>query len=241
MKIAVISDLHIGDANERIRDIAVRDNFLKVLIDIKERKVDLLIINGDLVDNPLNKEAYLWIKTHLQALGIPYLVVAGNHDDPQIITRVFNIKSQSEWPHGGRYKIDDINFICLDSSSSVIDSQQLKMLNQELDAAVEFTVLVMHHPPCLMGCTYMDRKYPLKNPDRLSKVIQNRAQLKLILCGHYHTDRMVVQDGLPILITPSTMMQLDSHCDFSRVQSYQAGWRYIEIAGKSIRTETRFL
>lgn len=240
MRIAVISDLHIGNPNKMIRDIDVRGNFLTVIREIQQLGVDLLIVNGDLVDDPFNEGAYRWIKKIIQELNIPYLVVAGNHDSPSILSNVFNFPVSSSKRFFYSLKVKELDFICLDSSAGEISNDQLDGLEKKLKMVSSSCFLLLHHPPCYSGCTYMDRKYPLQKQENVWKVIQATNKVRAIICGHYHTGRTILYQGTSIFITPSTMMQIDPSYDSYHVESYSPGWRYIEIDDRGVRSTVKY-
>ncbi len=86
MLLAHVSDIHIG-ANRRIPDYI---SHYKLMLDeivevISSRKVKMVIISGDIYDqkNTTPEEQYLatkWV-IDLDSLGIPIILMSGNHDE----------------------------------------------------------------------------------------------------------------------------------------------------------------
>ncbi len=115
MRIAHVSDFHLrlnqpgssGFNNRRSREI---NKLLPALLsDIKKHNVNFLALTGDLLDVPnyimfrddyydyrqaqwheLIERDYRWFKQQLDAAGIPYMVLPGNHDFEPVLWRVFD-------------------------------------------------------------------------------------------------------------------------------------------------------
>ncbi|WP_028558724.1 metallophosphoesterase [Paenibacillus pinihumi] len=74
MNIGVISDLHV-DLNEQPDEPSIEEALLQVVL---ERKLDTLIIAGDISNDAIRSIAVLkWLREHS---GIPVLFIPGNHD-----------------------------------------------------------------------------------------------------------------------------------------------------------------
>ncbi|QDU33524.1 Calcineurin-like phosphoesterase [Poriferisphaera corsica] len=113
MRIAQITDLHLRQAipgvtthSERlVREVP--SLFAKAVRSAKEHSPDIIVVTGDLLDVPddwisaqangmLGEEEtlacladYLYIKDVLDNSELPYMVVAGNHDLPNLLWQIF--------------------------------------------------------------------------------------------------------------------------------------------------------
>ena len=89
MRIVQLTDLHVGLEGEDTYGVDVRQNFLQILEKVKAETPDLLVISGDLCYHQGDAQIYEWIKGHLDQIDIPYEVMSGNHDDPQLLAKAF--------------------------------------------------------------------------------------------------------------------------------------------------------
>jgi len=242
IKIAHICDIHIALKNEMARGINVRANFEQVLPVVNSETPDLIILGGDLAAVHGEIDAYQWIKSKMDPLGIPYLIMAGNHDLVENMISVFG--SHAAVGNSELYytkELDGKLLIFLDSSSEKVSSAQFEWL---LDVSLkpgEEALLFIHHPPTACGCVFMDGKYPLQNQNETMSVLNQIENIRSIFCGHYHTEKTVIAEDKTIFITPSTMMQLNQTNPEYEVSSFRPGWRIIDWDGSRIETRVDYL
>lgn len=242
IRIIHITDIHITENRELLRDIDVRKNFKAVIHEIHQLPADLVIFGGDLAANCGELESYKWIKQALKQLAFPFFITAGNHDVIDHMDSIFQLGNRvKEGELFYREEINNHTLFFLDSSSAKISDKQLNWLQEEMKTVNGEALLFVHHPPCLCGCTFMDRKYPLKNRDRVFARLKKIKRIKSIFCGHYHTEKTIIKADKNIFITPSTMVQLHTDRVEYKVNSYQAGWRMIEWDGIQLNTSVSYL
>ncbi|MEM9884687.1 MAG: metallophosphoesterase [Bacteroidota bacterium] len=232
MNIIFITDLHIGRAGEDTYGVDVRKNFLHVLSGIRKEQMDHLIIGGDLCYRDGDAVIYEWIKQQLDQLGVPYSIIAGNHDDPKLLASIFQM--QSDLKGGELYyckRFLNWNALFLDTSSQKISSIQLNWLEQQLATFASPALIFMHHPPINASVSFMDENYPLLHQEEMQSLLKkNRQQFVIpIFTGHYHTEKTVVKDNLLLQITPSTYFQIDQRSSDFKVDHYQIAYRRIEL------------
>ncbi|MCR5348503.1 MAG: exonuclease SbcCD subunit D [Bacilli bacterium] len=88
MRFLHLADLHLG---KKINDYSLKDDqrhaLLQALDLAKKEKVDAVIVAGDVYDSSLPTaeatEFYDWFLTSFHALGVPLLMISGNHDSPE--------------------------------------------------------------------------------------------------------------------------------------------------------------
>lgn len=245
LTIAQISDTHIEATAglSSYTQLDVREQLLAVLRRLAQKRLDLLVISGDLAAKAGEIEAYFWIREALKILPCPYLVMAGNHDNVKNMAFVFDLSP------------DDIinDMLCfsrviagkrlflLDSSSYKISSQQLNWLHNQVRDNTAPALLFVHHPPLLCGCQFMDNYYPLQNIDEVWSQLANLRAIEHIFCGHYHTDLTIIHDGKYVHITPSTMAQIDRDNPKFVIAHTRPGWRMIEWSKEKVYTYVEFL
>lgn len=241
LRIIQMTDIHIDTPEKPYYNIDVRGKFLAALEKIAAYSdVDLLIISGDLAAHKGEIEAYEWIAQQLEVLNLPYIVMAGNHDDMHNMQQVFPINEHDV--HDGmlyfREVFKEMPLLFLDTASYELSQIQIDWLKQQ--PAVP-SLLFMHHPPTFCNCTYMDHKYPLRNQQEVWSHLVSLEHIKHIFCGHYHTARTVYKDNKVLHIAPSTMLQIAARTPDFKAASYQPGWRVIEWDGIQLNSYVEYV
>lgn len=194
--IAHISDFHILAAPavcygfSDTREALART--VKTLSALKPRP-DLVVATGDLVDEA-SLESYRTLRTILDGLGIPLVLIPGNHDDRAALAQTFPEHGYLTGIGGLACFTRDYAELRIVAFDAVIAGREhaepseaaLEWLDQTLRAASDRpTMLIMHHPPIHTGIAFMDAIQP-PNFGRLEQILQDHRQVKLILCGHVH-------------------------------------------------------
>jgi 3',5'-cyclic-AMP phosphodiesterase len=238
LKIAQLSDIHIGNVNQLAPGIDTKANFLKVMRDVKYENPALVVITGDLG----LPEYHGWLKETLEQNGSPYYFALGNHDRLKLLLKYFDLK--------GRYKnnklyykikIQGLSLYFLDSSSAKISINQLKWLKEECAQDKDEALLFLHYPAVKNQSVFMDKFYPLKYSGKVLSVIQEISSLNHIFCGHYHTEKTVETEGKYFYLTPSTWFQIDRQSLKLKIESLVPGYRIIEWDGKNLKTYVKYI
>jgi len=242
-RIAHITDLHITPEGELNKDVDVRRNFIRILEDVKkDDTIDRLVIGGDLGHKLPGREVLEWVKAQLDATGLPYRVIPGNHDDSQQMAEVFGLEEEME---GGKlFFWDELDFgkiFYLDTSTGDLPMHQLAWVEEECGKSYQKFLLFMHHPPVQAGVPHMDRTHALVNMSQVQRILRNINNIQGIFCGHYHVERTVRLYNHMVLITPSTFFQLDDTALEMKVGSYRIGWRKITWDGTHLSTYVKYL
>lgn len=241
IRIAQVSDIHIGPTDEPVQDINVRANFLKTLDSILEKAVDLVVISGDIAYDKAEPESYAWVASVLKNYPLPYVLMGGNHDRISTMAEFFPIHDDI---HNGQLYFKRVlkghHLFFLDSSTNVVPEEQLHWLRDEAAKVDSEILLFLHHPPAISGCEFMDTKYPLNNIAEVRRYLKQIPNLHNIFVGHYHAEKFVVQDGKNIHLTPSTFMQIDTRTPFFRMEHTSPGWRIIDWYDGRLDTEVHY-
>lgn len=242
LRIAQISDTHIGDTHAFVQGIDVRNNFLRVLKTVKEETVDLLVFSGDLAAYQGERGAYQFIADAMRDYELPWCCISGNHDITSEMVKGLNltppIKNDSYYY---QLKIKERSLFFLDSSPGVVSTSQLLWFKEEASCIKEDVLLFIHHPPCLCHHRFMDAHYSMRNRDEVQKTLNEVENLHHIFTGHYHADMIVLMGDKNVYVTPSTQMQLDCDSVDFKIASLQPAWRLIEWAKDSLKTSVHFL
>lgn len=243
MLLAQITDLHIGQTDENTYGVDVRHNFLMILGEIKTLDPDYIIITGDLCYEHGDIAIYQWIKSKMDNLEIPYLVLPGNHDDSALMKEVFEIDyTQEEDEIFFAKRLGKHRALFLDSSKANMSDIQLKWLKRQLyQSADEHLLIFTHYPPIKVGIPFMDKKYSYKGSSELLEILSDYPSNIYLFCGHYHTDRKIALNKLHIQISPSIIWQIDPYSQDFKIEHYRTGFRMITVKKESIITSLHYL
>lgn len=212
MKLVQITDLHVASEGEFTHGVDVRQNFLDILAAVRSFSPDHLIITGDLAFDTANEEVYRWMKAHLDALGIPYAVIAGNHDTSTLLAKVFELEHLLDGEDlYYRLDLDGQPLLLLETSRGTVSASQQAWLAKQLAQLDGPAFLFMHHPPVNGGVPFMDVNYPLRNMDEVQAILHPHPHPVYVFCGHYHVEKLVCSKNIIVHISPTTYFQMKWH------------------------------
>lgn len=232
MKIYQITDPHIpteGGAN-------ICANFLKLMEYCRAHPPDLLVISGDLPREDGDIEAYRWIKEQLPA-AIDYIVIPGNHDDPQTLYEVFNDSLNSSPEFLLTIPLKRVDVVFVNSGSGTLPDDHLIYIGR--DSIRENSVLFIHHPTKNLSGGYMDRTYALGNREQVDKAIAG-SKISQVFCGHFHTEYKVESD-YTLYVTPSPAFEVDLYSEKPVMRPPRIPLRIIAIEDDYLHTEVIYL
>jgi 3',5'-cyclic AMP phosphodiesterase CpdA len=191
------------------------------------RTPDALLVTGDVANTPLEAE-YATAKASLERIGAPVYVIPGNHDDRDLLRRVFPAprpavsagpRQELQAAHDASYSyavtLGPIRLVALDTTrpgeaGGQLDPGRLAWLDGALaDDGGTPTLLGMHHPPIDTGQPGMDEiGFPESETAALAEVLGRHPQVQMIACGHVHRAIAGAIAGVPVLAIPSSDVQL---------------------------------
>ena len=131
--------------------------FENTLAYAKQVNADVITLVGDIFSFP-SELAVEWVNSKLEATGIPYIYVAGNHDwhyegmsgkldtlrDTWIDNRLLSLY-QGNNPLMAAYDIKGIRFLAIDNSTYEINDEQLAFFSEHVASGLPL-VLLVHIP-----------------------------------------------------------------------------------------------
>jgi Icc protein len=177
--------------------------------------------------------AYGALGLMLDSLGVPVLLIPGNHDAPDELRR--------QLPHepfqaGGTLVLGNWAIVLLKTwfDGSEDGEGQLGALQlEELDATLarhrdRHVLIAMHHPPITMEAPGLDALGLLDAPAFLA-TIEPHPQVRGIAWGHAHQALDVYRGGRRLMCTPSTCMQFKPRVAGFVTDDRPPGYRVIEL------------
>ena len=134
-----------------------KDHLDEILEKAKQADVDLIVLTGDIVNNP-SKSSVNYLYKVLEKSGIDYLYTAGNHDWHYEGMPGTAVELREKWiaetllplyqdndPLNYAVKYAGINFVAIDNSTYQVNTEQLDFFRNEIGKNLP-TVLLCHIP-----------------------------------------------------------------------------------------------
>lgn len=243
MRIAFITDLHIGANGEKPMGVDVRQNFLQALGQLEYIRPNCLVVGGDICNAGGDRATYTWVKEVLNALPFPHYVIAGNHDDSGMLANVFNKTHDlvgSELYYA--LPLEGYPTLFLDSAKGQFSPKQWAWLREYFRALRDNNVLVfMHHPPLPADVAFMDEHYPFRQSEEFLQLVRDLPCHVTVVCGHYHVEKVVQRGNLLVLLSPSTFYQLKQDTPDFAVDHYRIGIREINLTAHGTNSTVHYM
>ncbi|MDI3335677.1 phosphodiesterase [Defluviimonas aestuarii] len=193
-----LSDLHVVSPGSLASGVLDTGAILRRAIDQLANKLDALgpldgvLVTGDVSDDG-SHESYVVARAELDRLGLPLLVVPGNHDDRAAFHAGFS--DLPAMPASGLIdwlqEVGDTFVIGLDTlvegkGGGVLRRESLAFLSVALsEAGSRPTVVALHHPPLRTGIRFMDA-IGLENASALWPILDEAGGSVTVVAGHVH-------------------------------------------------------
>jgi Icc protein len=211
------------------------------------------VFGGDLASPDLLEHHRVWgpeayeasyrlLQELIRALPCPIYMLIGNHDNRIAFHRIFgHAVSTPDAPHYYSFDYQGYHFVTLDSQQpgapgGCLDSLQLTWLRQDLDASRgQPTLVFVHHHPWPLGLAWIDAML-LHNGEELLRLLQTYPEVRWVICGHVHIDQVMQRDGVTVMTTPSTCVQLSKVSQTPKMFPGPPGFRLIQVKGLALST-----
>lgn len=172
---------------------------------------DAVLLSGDVADEPA-AEVYDRAHRALASLGVPVHAIPGNHDDRDLLARVFAGREHATGApvHVLAY-IGELRLVGLDTTvpgqpGGSLPPAELGWLARALsEEPARPTLLALHHPPVQSGIRAMDAMgVEREDAERLEALLGEHPQVLALTCGHLHRTVSTDFANRPLLVCPST-------------------------------------
>ena len=191
--------------------------------------------------------SYRLLREIVGVLPFPVHFILGNHDDRAAFHRVMETGAAApDARHHWAFDHEGHHFVGLDSHVpgnpwGEVDAAQLAWLDADLGAHADQPAIVfVHHHPWPLGLAWMD-SMPLRNGDALVGILERHPAARWIVCGHVHLDQQIQRDGLTMLTTPSTCLQVSKLSQTRKLLPGPPGFRLVHVNGRALSTRVLHL
>ena len=233
LSILQVTDLHIlphsDDLFLGINTEHYFDNVLNLAFS-REPKIDLILLTGDLAQDP-TADSYQRILNRIESTQTPCICLPGNHDNFQLMQRIFN----TEWVSCQKqnlfenWQIINLNSQIINETGGHLPNEELRLLEKFLNEQPDLNTLIAVHHHCISTqSTWLDTMQ-ITNSAEFLDIIKQFPKVKIVTTGHIHQEMNVINDGVLILGTPSTCFQFKpKNHDFS-LDTTMPGYRVINL------------
>ncbi len=219
MLIAHITDLHIrppGKPAYRTSETNMLTARALDAVAALRPRPDLLVITGDLTDCGLPEE-YALLQRLISRLGMPVLMVPGNHDRRENLIAGLSLDPHTVRDSGfvqfvadlGAMRLIGLDTLVPGQSSGALCEARLAFLETALEGANGKPVAIfMHHPPFICGIAHMDAIRLLDGAAEFAAIVARHPNIERILCGHHHRPIVTRFSGTIAQIAPSVTHQV---------------------------------
>jgi Icc protein len=192
---------------------------------------DLVAVTGDLVqDDP---EAYGVLELAFHDLGLPVLLIPGNHDDvaemrrrlPAPLFQVCGTRVSGRWA----VVLLDTSFEVSGRGEGQLGPAALRALDAELTRHRDSHVLVfLHHPPVLLDTAGLDA-LGLKDSVAFLEVLGRHPNVRGVAFGHAHQSFDLYRGAVRFMCAPATCMQFKPRDPGFVTDDRPPGYRVIDL------------
>ncbi|WP_242466351.1 metallophosphoesterase [Chromatium okenii] len=228
LRVAQLSDLHLFAApSSQLLGITTRTSFEAVLALALESAPAALLVTGDLVQDH-SATAYQALRKRLDASAVPYDVLAGNHDHPDLCAAHFGAGSVAavRWQRRADWNLGLLNSQVSGRNRGGIVPAQLAAIEQRLRADAAPTVLALHHHPLPSGSAWLDQ-LDAEGGAELLALCDAYPQVRAVLFGHIHQEFTQARGHYQLLAAPATCVQFQPHSAQFAVGRQQPGYREV--------------
>ena len=245
LKFVQLSDIHFSDTapNSTFKMLGDSEKLLDDAVNQinEEDNLDFVMITGDLIDTPFEKELRAAI-SHLNNLNSPWYFAFGNHDrcvGGYLTTPVY-LEMLKETNKKHKYNSSYYSFvpkkgfrvIVLDNiitdkitSQGYIGEEQYRWLKKELDKSTKDTVLIFMHIPVIEP--FPSPNHRLKNSSQIMSLIESYKNPIGVFQGHYHAAKITQRNNVLYVNSPALV-------------SYPNAFRIVNITNYKDKTTFEF-
>lgn len=178
---------------------------------------DAIIVSGDIAEHGSEQE-YLAFLTLLEPLNITVHLLAGNHDDSDVMKDVLDggLCNTVSPVDIGSWQLLLINSQVAGASHGHVSHSEMQRLDETLSANKGPAIVALHHTP-VSPCA--DPDCQLANHEEFLALLQSHGNVKIVLAGHTHQADKTATHGLQVFTAPSTFAQVSHPATVAEVNT----------------------
>lgn len=234
LRLLQLSDCHLLEQpGQTLMGVDTDRSFQEVLSYLKRTldwPPDLILLTGDLVQEP-TPVAYERLTGYLETLQLPWVVLPGNHDDPEMMTQILcrNALHCTRCILTKTWQILCLNSYLPGSTGGHLNAGELESLTRHLEAAPDRPALIaLHHPPLPVDSPWMDTMR-VDNGQELLTLLERFPNVKGVIFGHVHQVFESTYRSLRLWSVPSTCFQFKPGSATFALDAQPAGWRWLKL------------
>ena len=233
IRVLHLTDPHLfGDRNGDLRGTVTYAALQRVIAHYKagDWQADLVALTGDLIQDD-SAGAYANCRELLSGLDLPIHCVPGNHDVRSMMREEL---PSPPFVYCGSADIGNWLIVSIDSCSAgraggiVTDDEMARMQGIVTSSAAEHVLVCLHHPPVLMGSTWLD-SVGLDNGRQFLELVQSIGRVRATIFGHVHQPYDADHGGVRVIATPSTCRQFLPGSETFAVDDRPPAYRRISL------------
>ena len=233
VRVLHITDPHLfADRNGDLRGTVTYTALQRVIAHYKTSgwRADIVALTGDLIQDD-SAGAYVHCRELLSDLDMPIHCVPGNHDVRSLMREEL---PSPPFVYCGFAEIGNWLIVSIDSCSAgraggiVTDDEISRMQGIIKSSAAEHILVCLHHPPVLMGSTWLD-SVGLDNGEQFLALVQSMGRVRAMIFGHVHQPYDADHGGVRIIATPSTCRQFLPGSETFAVDDRPPAYRRISL------------
>lgn len=208
MRILQISDPHmVPGEGECIYGVDPWRSLERVLAQAMDNAPELVLVTGDLAEGG-DGPSYRRLGGLLRTLGLPVLVLPGNHDLPEpLAAELCDDRVTCPRTHDlGAWRLVLLDSRVPGASHGEVSTEERSRLEALLDTAADrFVLVALHHTP-ISPCPSLGCR--LVGAGGLLEQLAGHGNVKAVVAGHAHTAAEAGFRGIRLLTTPSTCAEV---------------------------------
>ena len=221
LKFVQVTDVHLSSDGSTFsnRDVTFSAQNLKKAISSinKLNNVDFVVFSGDNIDVSNEKDLRIFCEI-TKNLKVPYYIIPGNHDAYKLfgisketymnIVREYDKYQKSNKTYFYFFPTPDFIVIMMDGVTPTIPSthgyysdEMISWLDDVLTKYKNKKAIIIQHFPLIPP--YNNKSHEVLEPEKYFEILTRHENVFAILSGHYHTGKMMHDNGIYHISTPA--------------------------------------
>ena len=211
IRVLHLTDPHLfADRNGNLRGTETYATLQRVIAHYEASgwQADIAALTGDLIQDD-SAGAYAHCRELLSVLDMPIHCVPGNHDVRSMMREEL---PSPPFVYCGSAEIGNWLMVSIDSCSAgraggIVTADEISRMQSTIaSSAADHVLVCLHHPPVLMGSTWLD-SVGLDNGEQFLELVRSIGRVRATIFGHVHQSYDADHGGVRVIATPSTCRQ----------------------------------